>query len=215
MDFRVITSQPLAVLAIWLVLLAEFCASLWERQWPLAFVALATFVLTLLPRVVVGWFSIRLPTSFLVGITVFIFCTIFLGEAFDFYNRYWWWDAALHFGSALGFGLIGFLLVFMMFDGDSHRAPALSVAFFGFCFAMTIGALWEVFEFAMDQLFGMNMQKSGLRDTMGDLIVDALGAFIGAAAGYLYLRGGRGRGLTGAISAFVGQNRRYFRRNRR
>jgi len=47
----------------------------------------------------------------------------------------------------------------------------------------SIGALWEVFEFGMDQIFGMNMQKSGLVDTMGDLIVDAIGAGLAAMSG--------------------------------
>jgi hypothetical protein len=47
--------------------------------------------------------------------------------------------------------------------------------------------LWEIFEFAGDQLFGMNMQKEGLTDTMWDLIVDTLGAFVAAVFGYFYL----------------------------
>jgi hypothetical protein len=41
----------------------------------------------------------------------------------------------------------------------------------------------------MDSLFGLNMQKSGLRDTMWDLIVDALGALVVSILGYLYLKG--------------------------
>ena len=73
-------------------------------------VAVATFVLTLAPLVLVSRLGVRLPWSFVVGITAFIFATIFLGEADDFYHRYWWWDGALHLGSALGFGIIGFLV---------------------------------------------------------------------------------------------------------
>ena len=84
--------QPIAVQVIWAVLLVEFCVALWERQWPLAGVAAATFLLTLVPMLIVNRMGIRLPTAFLVGITFFVFATIFLGEAFDFYQRYWWWD---------------------------------------------------------------------------------------------------------------------------
>jgi hypothetical protein len=54
---------------------------------------------------------------------------------------------------------------------------------------LSIGALWEIFEFLMDSLFGLNMQKSGLIDTMWDLIVDALGALVISILGYLYLKG--------------------------
>jgi uncharacterized membrane protein YjdF len=59
------------------------------------------------------------------------------------------------------------------------------IAFLSFCVAMAIGGIWEIFEFAMDQVFGMNMQKSGLIDPMWDLIVDALGPLFSVTTGYL------------------------------
>jgi uncharacterized membrane protein YjdF len=58
------------------------------------------------------------------------------------------------------------------------------VALFAFVFAIALGTLWEIFEFAMDQIFGLEMQKpmfgdpSGLTDTMWDMIVNAIGAGI-------------------------------------
>ena len=58
-----------------------------------------------------------------------------------------------------------------------------------FAIAVTVGAMWEIFEFLMDLWFGLNMQKSGLTDTMGDLIVDVIGAGIASWIGYAYLRG--------------------------
>jgi hypothetical protein len=67
----------------------------------------------------------------------------------------------------------------------------------------------------MDQAFGFKMQKSGLMDTMGDLIVDAVGAFIGAATGFGYLKGQARGGLAVLIDEFVTRNPRYFRRLRR
>lgn len=59
---------------------------------------------------------------------------------------------------------------------------------FSFCFALALGAFWEIFEFVIDGLFGFSMQKNGLIDTMWDLIVDTLGALIAAVSGYLYIR---------------------------
>jgi hypothetical protein len=63
---------------------------------------------------------------------------------------------------------------------------------FSFCFALAIGALWEIYEFAMDSIFGLNMQKSGLVDTMWDLVVDAGGAFVASLIGYFYIKLDRG-----------------------
>ncbi len=215
MWFRRLMSQPLVVQIIWAVLLCAVPVALYERRWSLAFVALATMALSLVPVLASQRFGIRLPASFFAGIVVFIFGTIFLGEAFDFYNRYWWWDVILHAGSAIGFGLAGFLFVFMLFEGDRYAAPAWAVAFVSFCFALSIGTMWEIFEFGVDQVFGTNMQKSGLSDTMWDLIVDTVGAGIGAIAGWFYLRGRELGGLTWALREFISANRRLFRRRRR
>src|SRR5690606_28694535 len=62
------------------------------------------------------------------------------------------------------------------------------VALFAFTFSLSLGALWEIFEFGMDQIFGLNMQKSGLVDTMWDLIVDTLGAATISIMGYFHLK---------------------------
>jgi len=66
----------------------------------------------------------------------------------------------------------------------------------------------------MDQSFGMNMQKSGLMDTMGDLVIDMIGAGFGAASGYAYLKGRAYGGFTGVIDEFIRRNPRLFRRLR-
>ena len=116
----------------------------------------------------------------------------------------------MHGVSAIGFGLIRFAAVFMLFQGDRFAAPHLALCFFGLCFAISIGTVWEIFEFAMDEIFGMNMQKSGLRDTMGDLIVNFAGALFGSAIGYLYLIGRERAFLTSLIAEFVERNPKFF-----
>ena len=202
---------------IWALLVLFIIDALFQRNWPLAFVAFITLTLSLAPVFVARWADVVVPPSFIAAIVAFIGGTLFLGEVFDFYNRFWWWDLIMHGGSAIGFGLIGFVLVFMMFQGDRYAAPPFAVAFFAFCFALAIGATWEIFEFGMDQIFGLNMQKSGLMDTMWDLIVDFVGALIGAGSGYAYLKGRAKGGLSGLIDDFVERNPRFFkhRRNRR
>ena len=183
-------------------------------RWSLAFVSLATLGLALLPAIVARRLSLQLPLPFLIATTLFVFAAIFLGEAFDFYERVWWWDLALHGLSAVGFGLFGFLFVFMLFEGDRYAAPPMALAFITFCVAMTVGALWEVFEFTADTTLGLNMQKSGLPDTMSDLIINAVGALIASATGYAYLRR-RARGLLGrSLHQFIALNQRLYRKSR-
>lgn len=215
MWFKALRDHPAVAQLVWAALVIAALVALAVQRWSLAFVALLTLGLTLLPVLAERRLGIRLPMSFVTAIVLFIFATIFLGEELDFYNRLWWWDIALHGGSAVGFGLTGFLFMFMLFEGDRYAAPAWAVALMSFCFAVTIGALWEIFEFAMDQSFGLNMQKSGLVDTMWDMILDAFGAGIGAFAGYLYLKGRKVRGLTRFLREFIAANGRLFRKARR
>ena len=200
---------------IWLALVAVAVFALFQLRWELAFVAIVTLALSLAPVLVARWVNVQVPPSFIAALVIFVGGTLFLGEVFDFYERFWWWDVAMHGTSAVGFGLIGFVLVFMMFQGDKYAAPPFALAFLAFCFAIFIGTLWEVFEFAMDQLFGLNMQKSGLMDTMGDLIVNMAGALFSAAWGYAYLRWQAKGGLAALIDEFVQSNPRFFNRRRR
>jgi hypothetical protein len=206
--------QPTVVKVIWAVLAVALIVALVTARWSLAFVSVATLVLSLLPGIVVRRLGVRLPVSFFAIINVFVFSTIFLGEAFDFYERYWWWDVLLHGGSAVAFGIIGLLFALFLFEGDRYAAPPWALALIAFTFAVFIGVGWEVFEFGMDQLFGLNMQKSGLIDTMWDLIVDMIGALLGAVAGFLYLKGRELGGPSRMLSEFIAGNRRLFRKFR-
>ncbi|MEX3017479.1 hypothetical protein [Gymnodinialimonas hymeniacidonis] len=189
--------------AVWSLLLLVAFWGVFEAQWSLVFIALITVTLTLIPILSSRWTGVRLPAGFIAAVTIFITATVFLGEAFDFYERLWWWDLAAHSGSAVGFGMVGTVLVVVLVRGDKLALSPAVGALFAFSFALAIGAIWEIFEYGMDQLFGLNMQKSGLHDTMGDLMVDAAGAAVGATAGYYYLRGWTDGRLSRAVAQLV------------
>jgi len=205
------TDAPAAIV-IWGALLALTVGALLFGRWSLGFVSGATLVLSMAPVFLARWFRIALPLPLTLAIILFVFASIFLGEAFDFYGRVWWWDLALHGFSAVGFGLIGFLLTLMLFEGDTFAAPPWALALISFCIAMTVGSVWEIFEFLMDRSFGLNMQKSGLNDTMGDLIINAVGGSVAAITGFFYLRGHRRGVLNRFIRQFMLVNKRFYRR---
>ena len=194
-----------------LLLAVEALVAAWNGVWPAVFVTLAALFLTVLPGQIASRVGLRFPPSFLAAIALFVLATLYLGEVYDFYDRFWWWDLTLHFGSAMGFGILGFLMVFMMFEGDRYAAPPWAVGVLSFCLAMTVGVLWEIFEYAMDTLFGFNMMKSGLPDTMGDFIVNTLGAALAALAGVIYLLDRAGR-LGAPFDLFIETNRARFRK---
>ena len=200
---------PYATWIVWIILATATVFAIWTQHWSNVFVIVTAFFLTLLPTIFSERFHIRLPMAFLAAISLFVFATLFLGEVFGFYNHFWWWDILLHGMSAIGFGIIGFVFVFFLFEGDRYAAPPWALALIAFAFAVSIGTMWEIFEFGMDQIFGLNMQKSGLNDTMTDLIVDCLGAFTGAISGFFWLKE-RQLGFTGMIDEFITLNRNWF-----
>jgi hypothetical protein len=208
----VFPASAIVLRAIRLLLAIEAGVAMIRGVGPAVFVTLAALVLTFLPALFASRVGLRLPQSFLAAIALFVLATLYLGEVHAFYDRFWWWDLALHFGSAMGFGILGFLLVFMLFQGDRYAAPPWAVGALSFCLAITVGTLWEIFEYGMDRLFGFNMMKSGLADTMGDLVVDAVGAALAALAGVIYLYDRAGRGLRAPFDLVIETNRSRFRK---
>ena len=105
----------------------------------------------------------------------------------------------LHFTSGIILGLIGFLFVYLLNEkGDANvNLSPIFVVLFAYCFAVTMGVFWEIFEFSVDRLLGYNMQKfrlpgqDGLVDTMQDLIIDSIGALITSIIGWIYLKKGK------------------------
>ncbi len=170
--------------------------------------------ITFLPVILGKRFQVRIPHEFESLAVVFVYMSLFLGEVQGYYVRFWWWDIVLHIGSGFLLGVLGFLLVYVLNekeDVDLNLKPKF-IAFFAFLFAMGMGAIWEIFEFAMDQLFGMNMQKSGLVDTMWDLIVDGIGALVISILGWGFLKTNeRDSFLERWIDSFIEKNPRLFR----
>jgi len=189
--------------------------AVWKANWTVLFVSLLTFMLTFIPPIFERRYKIDIPVEFEILIVVFIYAAIYLGEVQGFYDRFWWWDVALHGISAIGFGLIGFIILFVIYKSGKLKTNPFWIAAFSFAFAMAIGGMWEIFEFAMDQLFGLNMQKSGLIDTMLDLIVDALGGLFAATLGYFYLKGELKFSFESLMKRFIRNNPHLFNRSKR
>lgn len=202
-----------------LILVLELSVALVTEQWLTAFVATGIVLVTFVPLMITRRYQLQIPPQFQLLAIAFVFASLFLGEVRGYYTRFWWWDTLLHTISGLLLGIIGFLLVHIlneMEDVGLHMKPGF-VAVFAFMFAVGVGAIWEIFEFTMDSLFGMNMQKptlsdpSGLTDTMFDLIADTVGALIMCLFGYFQLKEPKRISfLKEWIDEFVRHNPRLF-----
>ncbi|MCL1484695.1 MAG: hypothetical protein MH208_10290 [Marinobacter sp.] len=145
-----------------IILVAEILAATWQQQWLAMVLTIGILLITLAPLVIGRFFRVFIPPEFVLLAILFVFASLFLGEVRGYYTRYWWWDIALHTSSGFLLGIVGFLLVHVMNeveDINRHMRPGF-VAFFAFLFAVAIGALWEIFEFAMDTFIGFEYAKT-------------------------------------------------------
>ncbi len=211
---RVDKTQLIISYILQLILLGTIGYSLYNQQWLNAFAVIGILFLTFLPKMLRQNFKVYLPIEFDFIAIVFVFAAIFLGEVHSYYTRFWWWDVVLHSGSGFLLGIAGFVLVYVL-NQEQRMVEKMKpgfIALFGFAFAVALGAVWEIFEFSMDIIFGVHMQKSGLIDTMGDLIVDTLGAALIAILGYFFIRKGRLFIFDRMIHRLVEKNRKLFRK---
>ena len=203
-----------------------------------------SLVLFLLPFFIEKKMKIELPSVLEIIIFCFIFAAEILGEINNFYGTFPYWDTILHTLNGFLCASVDFSLVYLLNENSKsfHLAPVF-VALVAFCFSMTIGVAWEFFEYGMDTLFGLDMQKDeivdhintvtfdpeqdnhvvsipgithtvlygqedvllemdgyldiGLHDTMKDMFVNCIGAFVFSVFGYLYMINKKKFGLAG------------------
>jgi hypothetical protein len=178
--------------------------------WISAFAGAMIFALTFVPAFFERQLSVHLPIEFTLLTTVFLYASFALGEVRDFYTRFWWWDLMLHSLSSLTIGIMAFLAIYVFHMTRRVQMAPIYIASMTFCLTVTMGTLWELFEFSLDWFFQFTMQKSGLIDTMTDLMVDVIGAFIAAILGYLYVRNGDSLVVDRLIHYFVAKNPKLF-----
>lgn len=163
-------------------------------------------VAMLLPGMLEKKLKIAIPSNMLLLYTIFLYSAIYLGEVRSFYYNVSNWDNILHTFSGAMIGALGFSIVTLL--NKTEKVPInlspVFVALFSFCFAVTLGVVWEFYEFIFDGLLGLNMQKFALEngtdlvgraalvDTMIDLFVDAVGALIMSTIGYISLKYNKG-----------------------
>lgn len=175
-------------LALQVGIVVAVIVELVQGEWRPAFAGTVILILSFTPAMIQRRLQVPLPAEFTLATCVFLYASFALGEMRDFYERIWWWDLALHGLSALMIGTVGFLSIYVFYMTERIRVAPRWIATITFAIAVTVGTLWEIFEFLADWYFGLNMQKSGLPDTMTDLMINSAGAGVAAVVAYLYVR---------------------------
>lgn len=159
------------------LVIVTMIAQFFNKNYENVFLCVLTLVLLILPSIFEMNFKVDLPDTMEVIILLFIFSAEILGEIREFYILFPFWDDMLHtingfLAAAIGFSLIDF---FNRTKRISFHLSPFFVAMFAFCFSMTIGVLWEFFEFFMDTVFKFDMQKDTILTSISTVKLDPLG----------------------------------------
>ncbi|MBR3267548.1 MAG: hypothetical protein IKI58_02285 [Oscillospiraceae bacterium] len=146
------------------IVAATACRNAVRGHWESVMTCILTLMLFLIPAFIGKQLHIRLPAAMEVTFLIFIFCAEVLGEIACFYVKYPLWDTMLHTVNGFLFAAFGFCLADLLNENPRLKfqlSPQFT-ALAAFCFSMTVGILWEFFEFSMDRLLALDMQKDTL-----------------------------------------------------
>ena len=144
------------------------------------FLGFLTLLLFSVPQFLDKKLGVTIPVGLETVIFIFIFSAEILGEINAFYVKIPIWDTMLHTTNGFLMAAIGFALIdlFNRSDKFSIKMSPYFVAFFAFCFSMTVGVLWEFFEFSMDWFFAADMQKDWILPAINSVKLNPTGANI-------------------------------------
>lgn len=172
-----IRQQP-AVFAVYVVLrlivVAELVLSILRGEYESAFICLLVLILFIFPFFIQQNFGIQLPTTLEIIILLFIFAAEILGELEGYFITYPNWDTMLHTTTGFLCAATGFALIDILNRNSriKFQLSPIYVALAAFCFSMTVGVLWEFFEFGMDRLFHLDMQKDTVVQSITSVMLD-------------------------------------------
>lgn len=173
----VIRRQP-TVFAVYtvlrLIVLATLVSSIVRGEYESAFICLLVLGLFVLPFFIQQNFGIELPSTLEIIILLFIFASEILGELKCYFITYPHWDSMLHTTTGFLCAATGFALIDILNRNSKikFQLSPIYVAVAAFCFSMTVGVLWEFFEFGMDRLFMMDMQKDTVVNAITSVMLD-------------------------------------------
>lgn len=146
-------------------------AQILHGNWSNVFLCVLTLVLFMIPVIADRAFNVKLPTALETIILLFIFSAEILGEIQNFYGIIKHWDTILHTINGFLMAAIGFAMIDILNKHPRFHITMspIFIAFVAFCFSMTIGVLWEFFEYGADNFVRTDMQKDYIVESISSV----------------------------------------------
>jgi hypothetical protein len=187
MELREHKSSFMVYVVLRLVVIIMMILQMFNKNYENVFLCILTLLLLVVPSFIQVTMKVELPTTLEIIILVFIFAAEILGEIREFYLVFPFWDSVLHTLNGFLAAAIGFSLVDLLNRSEKKvfNLSPLFMAIVAFCFSMTIGVIWEFFEFGMDQIFGFDMQKDTVIHTIRSVMLDPQGRNVPAEISHI------------------------------
>ncbi len=193
------------------LLVAALLLAITQQRRLILVMSILALVMTFTPQLLKRYTTIRIPAEYEILLILSFYGLLYFADVSGTFGNIWIWGALLQFAGSILLGLVGLTVLYVLYRDKKLGANPFIFAVFTFCFAVAIGALWELFEFGMDSLFGFSLQAAGLSDTMSDLLVNAVGALSVASFGYMYVKQGKLYVLSSKlVEGFVEKNKKLF-----
>lgn len=130
-----------------------------------------------IPYILEKIFKIKIDNKIKFVYIFFIFLAHFIGVILEVYNKIYCYDKIVHFLSGVLTSYLS-LLILSVFNKDKNK---LFNSIYMIIFTLAIAALWEMFEYTANIVFGGDAQKvilTGVNDTMQDIIVAFMGSIL-------------------------------------
>lgn len=156
--------------------IASLVMALIRQEYENAFVCVLSLALFLAPTFIEKSLKIDLPSTLEIIVLLFIFAAEIMGEIHNYYMRVPYWDTILHTLNGFLFAAFGFALLDIVNRNPKFKfqLSPIYLAIVAFCFSMTIGVLWEFFEFGADYFLNKDMQKDVVIHTINSVTLDPL-----------------------------------------
>lgn len=161
-----------------------------------------------IPDIALRLFRIRMSSSADFLVQFFILLALFLGRMYNMYSILPWWDLFLHFASGALLGFLALATLKPLIGKNNMKVlKPLFVAIYILLFTISGAALWEFWEFAGDQLFGLDSQLNSLMDTMTDMIMGASSGVLISIISFFHIKNGSFSFLKEFVNAFTKINK--------
>lgn len=156
------------------LVIGTMIAQFFNKNYENVFLCVLTLFLFMVPSFLEKSLKIEFPTALQIIMLLFIFAAEILGEIREYYIIFPYWDTLLHTLNGFLAAAIGFSLVDMLNNSTKIKfsLSPIFMAIVGFCFSMTIGVVWEFFEFSMDYFFCFDTQKDTIINTLNTVYLD-------------------------------------------